>query len=63
MISAWNTVALQNAIEDMKKEGQDVPEELLPYLSPLGWEHIALTGDYSWRTNSESESESAVLAG
>jgi hypothetical protein len=22
---------------------------LLPYLSPLGWEHINLTGDYVWR--------------
>ena len=27
-----------------------VDEALLPYLSPLGWEHINLTGDYSWRT-------------
>lgn len=50
IISAWNTVALQGAIEQLKSEGQDVPEELLPYLSPLGWEHIGLTGDYSWRT-------------
>ncbi|EQD58773.1 TnpA transposase, partial [mine drainage metagenome] len=24
-------------------------EELLQYLSPLGWEHINLTGDYLWR--------------
>jgi hypothetical protein len=22
---------------------------LLPYLSPLGWEHINLTGDYVWK--------------
>lgn len=34
----------------MRRDGQDVPAELLPYLSPLGWEHIGLTGDYSWRT-------------
>lgn len=24
-------------------------ESLLQYLSPLGWEHINLTGDYVWR--------------
>jgi hypothetical protein len=24
---------------------------LLRYLSPLGWEHINLTGDYVWRSN------------
>ena len=23
-------------------------DSLLPHLSPLGWEHINLTGDYSW---------------
>ena len=22
-----------------------------PYLSPLGWEHFNLTGDYVWRRN------------
>jgi hypothetical protein len=24
---------------------------MLQYLSPLGWEHINLTGDYVWRQN------------
>ena len=24
---------------------------LLQHVSPLGWEHINLTGDYSWHTN------------
>jgi len=26
-----------------------VDDALLQYLSPLGWEHINLTGDYLWR--------------
>jgi len=26
----------------------DVPDEYLRYLSPLGWEHINLTGYYIW---------------
>ena len=26
-----------------------------PHLSPLGWEHINLTGDYSWRQNKQVE--------
>ncbi|EMI5436796.1 hypothetical protein ACVBXB_005481, partial [Klebsiella pneumoniae] len=26
-------------------------EQLLSHLSPLGWEHINLTGDYIWRNN------------
>jgi len=34
----------------LRAHGQPLDEALLPYLSPLGWEHINLTGDYSWRT-------------
>jgi hypothetical protein len=30
-----------------------VDEGLLQYLSPLGWEHINLTGDYLWRSSSK----------
>jgi hypothetical protein len=26
-----------------------VPEEYLSHLSPLGWEHITLTGTYRWQ--------------
>jgi Domain of unknown function (DUF4158)/Tn3 transposase DDE domain len=26
----------------------DVPDHLLAHLSPLGWEHVNLTGDYVW---------------
>ncbi len=32
----------------LKEQGEDINEELLQYLSPLGWEHIHLTGDYIW---------------
>jgi hypothetical protein len=27
---------------------EPVPDELLAHLSPLGWEHVNLTGDYIW---------------
>jgi len=30
-------------------------EGLLQYLSPLGWEHINLTGDYVWCRNRKPE--------
>lgn len=49
-IVLWNTVYLQRAVQALRAHGQPVDEALLPYLSPLGWEHINLTGDYSWRT-------------
>ncbi|WP_035564450.1 Tn3 family transposase [Hymenobacter sp. IS2118] len=49
-IVLWNTVYIQRAVQALWAHGQTVDEALLPYLSPLGWEHINLTGDYSWRT-------------
>ena len=30
------------------REVEDVPQHLLAFLSPLGWEHVNLTGDYIW---------------
>ncbi|MCA4088290.1 Tn3 family transposase, partial [Acinetobacter baumannii] len=30
-----------------------VDDTLLQYLSPLGWEHINLTGDYLWRSKAK----------
>lgn len=49
-IILWNTVYLEKAIEQAKKE-IEIPDEYLKYFSPLGWEHINLTGDYVWRMN------------
>ena len=43
----WNTVYLERATKALN--GRDAA--LLQYLSPLGWEHINLTGDYLWRSS------------
>jgi hypothetical protein len=48
-IGWWNTVYLQKAIRTLAEAGQPVPDEIIAHLSPLGWEHIPLTGSYYWR--------------
>jgi TnpA family transposase len=48
-IVLWNTVYLERAVKALREQGQAVSDDLLPHLSPLGWEHINLTGDYVWR--------------
>ena len=48
-IVLWNTVCLGRAIEALRKRGQVIDDALLQHLSPLGWEHINLTGEYTWR--------------
>ena len=49
----WNTVYLERAVSALQEHGQVVNETLLQYLSPLGWEHINLTGDYLWRRSAK----------
>jgi TnpA family transposase len=48
-IVLWNTVYLERAVQALRDAGEIVDNSLLKYLSPLGWEHINLTGDYVWR--------------
>jgi len=48
-VSLWNMVYLQKAVAAMTKAGVAVPETVLPHISPLGWEHITLTGIYRFR--------------
>lgn len=44
----WNTVYLDRAVEHLRAHGVVIPDDLLAHVAPLGWEHIALTGDYVW---------------
>lgn len=53
-IVLWNTIYLERAINALRTHGQSVEEEQLKYLSPLGWEHINLTGDYVWRSSAKA---------
>ena len=46
--SNWNTRKLGEAVFTRKNAGLDVPAEFLAHVSPLGWEHINLTGEYRW---------------
>ena len=54
-IVLWNTVYLERAIQEIRDHGQIVDDNLLSHLSPLGWEHINLTGDYAWRQSWKPE--------
>jgi TnpA family transposase len=44
----WNTVYLSHAAAHLRQQGRSIPNELLKHVSPLSWEHINLTGIYSW---------------
>ena len=47
-IILWNTVYLQRAVDHLRKQGIEPGPTDLAHLSPLGWAHITLIGDYHW---------------
>ena len=51
-INIWNTIELEKAVARLRSRGEVIPDELLKHVSPLGWEHIGLTGEYIWRSRS-----------
>jgi hypothetical protein len=54
-IVLWNTIYLERAVNALMAHGYPVEESLLQHLSPLGWDHIALTGDYTWKSHRSVE--------
>src|SRR3984957_3823907 len=46
----WNTVYFARVVDSLKGKGTTIPSHLLKHVSPISWEHINLTGTYSWRT-------------
>jgi TnpA family transposase len=68
-IVLWNTVQIARVIDAMRAKGEAIPDDMMPFLSPLGWQHINLTGDYIWTEgsspkgrNTAPESENAPVA-
>jgi hypothetical protein len=49
IIIYWNTKHLGHAVAARHRAGLECCEELLAHISPLGWAHILLTGEYRWK--------------
>jgi TnpA family transposase len=47
-IVLWNTAYLARAVESLRAEGHELPDDLIRHISPQIWEHINLTGIYDW---------------
>lgn len=50
IIIYWNTKHLGKAAARRSRDGLDCSPELLAHISPLGWAHILLTGEYRWKS-------------
>ncbi len=64
IIIYWNTLKLGEAVFAGRKAGLAIPAEFLAHVSPLGWEHINLTGEYRWpRTGSTGSAKPLAARG
>jgi TnpA family transposase len=48
IIIYWNTKHLGKAVAGRRRSELDCSPDLLAHISPLGWAHILLTGEYRW---------------
>ena len=44
----WNTMYMDKAADHLRRAAKLPDPSLLKHVSPLGWTHINLTGDYVW---------------
>lgn len=44
----WNTTYMADATSHLRSSGEIVQDALLAHTSPVGWEHIAFSGDFLW---------------
>jgi len=47
-IILFNCRYLGRVVDAMRRRGTAFDERIIPQLSPLGWDHINITGDYVW---------------
>jgi hypothetical protein len=50
-VNHWNTVYMEHAIAALRGHGIAIDDEALSHLSPIGWERVNLTGDYTWQAS------------
>jgi TnpA family transposase len=53
----WNSTYLADAVAHLRSQGEDIPDELLAHVSPVGWNHIGFSGDFLWERAAHSATE------
>ena len=56
-IILWNTIYLGRAVATLRARGDRIGADDLAALSPLGWEHVNITGDYVWEDHTRLDDD------
>lgn len=51
---------MADAVAHLRAAGEAVPDELMAHTSPVGWEHIAFSGDFLWDRAAQAASRKAL---
>jgi len=51
----------QRFSEDLRRNGEVAPDAPLAHTSPVGWEHIAFSGDFLWDRAAKTTARKALV--
>ena len=57
----WTTADIEKAATHLRRERRLPDPTLLRHVSPWGWEHIVLTGDYDWNSGAAERTTARPL--
>ncbi|MCA3585116.1 MAG: Tn3 family transposase [Methylocystis sp.] len=57
----WNTTYMAEAVAHLRRNGETTPDALLAHTSPVGWEHIAFSGDFLWDRAAKTTARKALI--
>jgi Tn3 transposase DDE domain len=44
----WNSTYIADAVRYLRAGGEEIDDKLMAHTSPVGWSHIAFSGDFLW---------------
>lgn len=58
----WNSTYIADAVQHLRSSGEIVSDEMLAHTSPVGWGHIAFSGDFLWDRAASAAPDRRVLS-
>ncbi|MCQ9148146.1 MULTISPECIES: Tn3 family transposase [Brucella/Ochrobactrum group] len=57
----WNSTYMADALAHLRSTGKVVGDAMMAHTSPVGWEHIAFSGDFLWEQAAKSRSRKTLV--
>ncbi|WP_234624966.1 Tn3 family transposase, partial [Agrobacterium vitis] len=57
----WNSTYMADALTHLRSAGNAVTDDLMAHTSPVGWEHIAFSGDFLWDRAAQAKARKSLI--